>query len=80
MTHRCWTLRRLGRAGALVSALIMGAFASAPAFAQDAAKFPVELNRLEQDAGVCRVYTPKDFDLTRIMSEIVDVVSEAHAS
>ncbi len=28
-------------------------------------------------AGVRRVYTPKDFDLTRIMGEIVDVVSEA---
>jgi (2R)-ethylmalonyl-CoA mutase len=27
-------------------------------------------------AGVRRVYTPKDFDLTRIMGEIVDVVSE----
>jgi (2R)-ethylmalonyl-CoA mutase len=30
-------------------------------------------------AGVRRVYTPKDFDLTRIMDEIVDVVAEAHA-
>jgi (2R)-ethylmalonyl-CoA mutase len=29
-------------------------------------------------AGVRRVYTPKDFDLTRIMDEIVDVVSESH--
>ncbi len=29
--------------------------------------------------GVERVYTPKDFDLTRIMSEIVDVVGERHA-
>jgi (2R)-ethylmalonyl-CoA mutase len=28
-------------------------------------------------AGVRRVYTPKDFDLTRIMGEIVDVVAEA---
>ncbi len=28
-------------------------------------------------AGVRRVYTPKDFDLTRIMQEIVDVVSES---
>ena len=32
-----------------------------------------------RDAGVQRVYTPKDFDLTRIMGEIVDVVAEAHA-
>jgi (2R)-ethylmalonyl-CoA mutase len=28
-------------------------------------------------AGVRRVYTPKDFNLTRIMSEIVDVVAES---
>jgi (2R)-ethylmalonyl-CoA mutase len=28
-------------------------------------------------AGVKRVYTPKDFDLTRIMGEIVDVVAES---
>jgi len=31
-------------------------------------------------AGVARVYTPKDFDLTRIMDEIVDVVSESRAA
>jgi len=31
-------------------------------------------------AGVARVYTPKDFDLTRIMGEIVDVVSEPRAA
>ena len=31
-------------------------------------------------AGVSRVYTPKDFDLTRIMDEIVDVVSESNAA
>jgi len=30
------------------------------------------------DAGVKRVYTPKDFDLNRIMGEIVDVVAEAN--
>jgi (2R)-ethylmalonyl-CoA mutase len=30
------------------------------------------------DAGVKRVYTPKDFDLNRIMTEIVDVVAEAN--
>jgi ethylmalonyl-CoA mutase len=29
-------------------------------------------------AGVKRVYTPKDFDLSRLMDEIVDVVEEAH--
>jgi (2R)-ethylmalonyl-CoA mutase len=31
-----------------------------------------------QQSGVRRVYTPKDFDLNRIMSEIVDVVAEAN--
>jgi len=34
-----------------------------------------DAEKLEK-AGVRRVYTPKDFDLTQIMSEIVDVVSE----
>jgi (2R)-ethylmalonyl-CoA mutase len=33
-----------------------------------------------RDAGVRRVYTPKDFDLTRIMGEIVDVVTESCAA
>jgi (2R)-ethylmalonyl-CoA mutase len=28
------------------------------------------------EAGVARVYTPKDFDVTRIMSDIVDLVAE----
>ena len=32
-----------------------------------------------REAGVKRVYTPKDFDLTRIMAEIVDVVGETSA-
>jgi ethylmalonyl-CoA mutase len=31
-------------------------------------------------AGVRRVYTPKDFELTRIMGEIVDIVSESRAA
>ena len=31
-----------------------------------------------EEAGVRRVYTPKDFDLTRIMDEIVDVVTESN--
>ena len=29
-----------------------------------------------REAGVARVYTPKDFDVTRIMGEIVDLVGE----
>ena len=32
---------------------------------------------LLRQAGVSRVYTPKDFDLTRIMSDIVEVVEES---
>jgi (2R)-ethylmalonyl-CoA mutase len=31
-------------------------------------------------AGVRRVYTPKDFDMLRIMDEIVDVVAETAAA
>ena len=31
-----------------------------------------------KDAGVAAVYTPKDFDLTRIMADIVGVVAEAN--
>ena len=33
-----------------------------------------------EKAGIRRVYTPKDFDLARIMNEIVDVVAEANAA
>jgi (2R)-ethylmalonyl-CoA mutase len=33
-----------------------------------------------RSSGVARVYTPKDFDLTRIMGEIVDVVAESRAA
>ena len=28
------------------------------------------------DAGVARVYTPKDFEVTRIMGDIVSLVAE----
>jgi (2R)-ethylmalonyl-CoA mutase len=40
---------------------------------------PEDDARKLKEAGVRRVYTPKDFDLTRIMSEIVDVVAESNA-
>ena len=30
------------------------------------------------DAGVARVYTPKDFEVTRIMGDIIDLVAERH--
>jgi (2R)-ethylmalonyl-CoA mutase len=33
-----------------------------------------------REAGVQRVYTPKDFDLTRIMGEIVELAAEAHGA
>ena len=33
-----------------------------------------------EDAGVARVYTPKDFDLTRIVGELVELVAEKHAA
>jgi ethylmalonyl-CoA mutase len=32
------------------------------------------------DAGVARVYTPKDFQVTQMMSDIVDVVAERHGA
>jgi (2R)-ethylmalonyl-CoA mutase len=38
---------------------------------------PDEDARQLEAAGVRRVYTPKDFDLTAIMSDIVDVVTGA---
>jgi (2R)-ethylmalonyl-CoA mutase len=31
-----------------------------------------------REHGVARVFTPKDFGLTHIMGEIVDVIREAH--
>ena len=41
---------------------------------------PEDDARKLRSAGVRRVYTPKDFDLTRIMDEIVDVVAESRAA
>jgi (2R)-ethylmalonyl-CoA mutase len=41
---------------------------------------PEDDARKLRSAGVSRVYTPKDFDLTRIMGEIVDVVTESRAA
>ncbi len=31
-------------------------------------------------AGVARVYTPKDFEVSRIMGDVVDLVAERHAA
>ena len=41
---------------------------------------PPEDERRLLDAGVARIYTPKDFDLTRIMGDIVDVVEKSNAA
>jgi ethylmalonyl-CoA mutase len=40
---------------------------------------PADANAL-RDAGVARVYTPKDFDLNRIMGEIADLLAERAAA
>jgi len=58
-------LERLRRAGLASLPVIVGGIIP-----------EVDAARLRQ-AGVKRVYTPKDFDLTRIMGEIVDVVAES---
>jgi len=58
-------LERLRRAGLAQLPVVVGGIIPE----EDAAKL--------RAAGVKRVYTPKDFDLTRIMGEIVDVVAEA---
>ena len=41
---------------------------------------PDEDASLLREAGVKRVYTPKDFDLGRILDEVVDVVAESSAA
>jgi (2R)-ethylmalonyl-CoA mutase len=40
---------------------------------------PTDANAL-RDAGFARVYTPKDFDLNRIMGEIADLLAERAAT
>jgi (2R)-ethylmalonyl-CoA mutase len=57
-------LERLRRAGLARTPVVVGGIIPE----EDAARL--------RAAGVKRVYTPKDFDLTRIMGEIVDVVAE----
>jgi (2R)-ethylmalonyl-CoA mutase len=41
---------------------------------------PVADARRLREAGVAGVYTPKDFDVNRIMSEIVELVGNRHAA
>jgi ethylmalonyl-CoA mutase len=61
------TVRLLKEQGVDVPVVVGGIIPAA-----DAAKL--------RDAGVAGVYTPKDFDVNRIMSEIVDLVGERSAS
>jgi (2R)-ethylmalonyl-CoA mutase len=58
-------LRELEQAGAAVPVVVGGIIPPADEAALRA-------------AGVARVYTPKDFEVSRIMSDIVDVVAEHH--
>ncbi|HEX9712961.1 MAG TPA: protein meaA [Actinomycetota bacterium] len=41
---------------------------------------PEEDARVLREAGVARVYTPADYDLTRIVADIADVVAAAHGA
>ncbi|HKF80450.1 MAG TPA: protein meaA [Thermoleophilaceae bacterium] len=58
-------LRELEEAGANVPVVVGGIIPPADA-------------RTLLDAGVARVYTPKDFEVSRIMGDIVDLVAEHH--
>jgi ethylmalonyl-CoA mutase len=58
-------LNELEAAGARVPVVVGGIIPAADAAAL-------------RDAGVARVYTPKDFELSRIMSDIVELVAEHH--
>src|SRR5437870_4978507 len=60
-------LRELREAGADVPVVVGGIIP------------PADAERLLQ-AGVARVYRPKDFEPTRIMGDIVDLVAEHHSS
>src|SRR5438105_321786 len=60
-------LRELREAGAEVPVVVGGIIP------------PADAKWLLQ-AGVARVYTPKDFELTRIMGDIVDLVAEHHSA
>ena len=59
-------MRELAEAGADVPVIVGGIIPEAD-------------ERVMLRAGVARVYTPKDFDISRIMGDIVDLVAERHA-
>ena len=58
-------LRELSDAGADVPVVVGGII-------------PPADERALLDAGVARVYTPKDFEISRIMGDIVELVAEHH--
>jgi ethylmalonyl-CoA mutase len=58
-------LRQLSEAGADVPVVVGGII-------------PPRDEAALREAGVARVYTPKDFEVSRIMGDIVDVVAEHH--
>jgi (2R)-ethylmalonyl-CoA mutase len=60
-------LRELREAGADVPVVVGGII-------------PAADERWLLDEGVARVYTPKDFELTRIMGDIVELVAEHHSA
>jgi ethylmalonyl-CoA mutase len=41
---------------------------------------PVADEKKLLESGVARVYTPKDFQVTQMMSDIVDLVAERHGA
>ncbi|HKP88999.1 MAG TPA: protein meaA [Thermoleophilaceae bacterium] len=60
-------LRELEQAGANVPVVVGGII-------------PPADERWLLDAGVARVYTPKDFEITRIMGDIVELVADHHSA
>ncbi len=57
--------RELGEAGADVPVVVGGII-------------PPRDERALLEAGVARVYTPKDFEISRIMGDVVELVAEHH--
>jgi ethylmalonyl-CoA mutase len=60
-------LRELEEAGADVPVIVGGII-------------PVADEKKLREQGVARVYTPKDFQVTQMMSDIVDLVAERHGA
>jgi (2R)-ethylmalonyl-CoA mutase len=60
-------IRELEEAGADVPVIVGGII-------------PVADEKKLREQGVARVYTPKDFQVTQMMSDIVDLVAERHGA